>query len=217
MAPAIKREYFLVLTVFRTSVIGVRPSFYPMWLDNAIVIPLVIPKPVYKSMPLSWLQNCLPVSLPLSLHHFLRPLCYGFQVKYIKTPEHLLAGADSFAVEHRKAQELIKWMNAYAKKNNHKFESKLTGYSMQTIKFGSFEMIFWSGDWSAARNIIQKASKQLRAKVIESGYHEKRGLLSAMFGGGSEYGKVYSNGSLVGKIEINKKGGRWAATAESYI
>jgi hypothetical protein len=128
-----------------------------------------------------------------------------------------LAGADSFAVEHRKVQEAIKWMNAYAKKNNHKFESKLTGYSMQTIKFGSFEMITWSGDWSAARNIIQKASKQLRAKVIESGYHEKRGLLSAMFGGSSEYGKVYSNGNLVGQIEMNKKSGRWAATAESYI
>jgi hypothetical protein len=134
-----------------------------------------------------------------------------------KSPEHLLAGADSFAVEHRKAQEAIKWMNAYAKKNNRKFESKLTGYSMQTIKFGSFELITWSGDWSVARNIIQKASKQLRAKVIESGYHEKRGLLSAMFGASSEYGKIYSNGNLVGQIEMNKKSGRWEAKAESYI
>jgi hypothetical protein len=128
-----------------------------------------------------------------------------------------LVGADSFAVEHRKAQEAIKWMNAYAKKNNQKFESKLTGYSMQTIKFGSFEIITWSGDWSTARNVIKKASKQLRAKVIESGYHEKRGLLSAMFGSSSEYGKVYSNGNLVGQIEMNKKAGRWVAKAESYI
>jgi hypothetical protein len=97
-----------------------------------------------------------------------------------------LAGADSFAVEHRKAQEVIKWMNTYAKKNNYKFEAKLAGYSMQTVKFGSFELITWSGDWSAARNIIKKASKQLRAKVIESGYHEKRDLLSAMFGASME-------------------------------
>jgi hypothetical protein len=128
-----------------------------------------------------------------------------------------LTGADNFAVEHRKAQQAIEWINAYAKKNNYKFECKLTGYSMQTVKFGSFEMITWSGDWSAARNIIQKASKQLRAKVIESGYHEKRGLLSAMFGVSSEYGKVYSNGKLVGQIEMNKKAGRWIAREESYI
>jgi hypothetical protein len=128
-----------------------------------------------------------------------------------------LAGADSFAVEHRKAQQAIEWINSYAEKNNHKFECKLTGYSMQTVKFGSFEMMTWSGDWSDARNIIQKASKQLRAKVIESGYHEKRDLLSAMFGVSSEYGKIYSNGKLVGQIEMNKKAGRWISKAESYI
>ena len=128
-----------------------------------------------------------------------------------------MAGADSFAVEHRKAQQAIEWINSYAEKNKHKFECKLTGYSMQTVKFGSFEMMTWSGDWSDARNIIQKASKQLRAKVIESGYHEKRGLLSAMFGVSSEYGKVYSNGKLVGQIEMNKKAGRWIAREESYI
>jgi len=128
-----------------------------------------------------------------------------------------LAEADSFAVEHRKVQDAIKWMNAYANKNNYKFEAKLAGYSMQTVKFGSFELITWSGDWSAARNIIKKASKQLRAKVIESGYHEKRDLLSAMFGASSEYGKVYSNGNQVGQIEMNRKAGRWVIKSESYI
>ena len=128
-----------------------------------------------------------------------------------------MAGADSFAVEHRKAQEVIKWMNTYAKKNNYKFEAKLAGYSMQTVKFGSFELITWSGDWSAARNIVKKVSKQLRAKVIESGYHEKQGLLFAMFGGSSEYGKVYSNGKFVGQIEMNRKAGRWVVKSESYI
>jgi len=128
-----------------------------------------------------------------------------------------LAGADNFAVEHRKAQQTIEWINAYAIKNNQKFECKLTGYSVQTVKFGSFEMISWNGDWSVARNIIQKASKQLRTKVIESGYHEKRDLLSAMFGASSEYGKVYSNGKLVGQIEMNKKAGKWIVKDESYI
>jgi hypothetical protein len=129
----------------------------------------------------------------------------------------VLPGADSFAVEHRKAQQAIEWINAYSKKNNYKFECNLAGYSLQTVKFGSFEMVTWNGDWSIARNIFQKASKELRAKVIESGYHEKRALLSAMFGASSEYGKIFSNGKLVGQIEMNKKAGRWIAKAETYI
>lgn len=128
-----------------------------------------------------------------------------------------MAREDNFAVEHHKAREVIEWMNGYAEKNNRKFESRLAGYSMQTIKFGSFDVIIWSGDWIAARNIIQKVSRELRAKVIESGYHEKGGLLSAMFGSASEYGKVYSNGKLIGQIEMTRKGGRWTAKAESYI
>lgn len=60
-----------------------------------------------------------------------------------------MAGTDIFAVEDRKVQEAIKWMNAYAKKNNHNFEANLAGYSMQTVKFGTFELITWRGDWSA--------------------------------------------------------------------
>ena len=87
---------------------------------------------------------------------------------------------------------------------------------MQTTKFGSFQMIAWSGDWSAARSIIQKASSKMRTKVIESGYHEKRDLLSAMLGNSSEYGKVYSNGNLVGQIETVKKSGKWTSKAESF-
>lgn len=127
-----------------------------------------------------------------------------------------MAGADSFGVEQDKAQEVIEWMNSYAKKNNQKFQVKLTGYTMETIKFGSFEMITWSGDWAVARSITKKASGKLGAKVIESGYHEKRDLLSAMFGSSSEFGKVYSNGKLVGQIETVKKSGKWMAKAESF-
>ena len=127
-----------------------------------------------------------------------------------------MAGADSFGVEQGKAQEVVEWMNEHAKKNSQKFEAKLAGYTMQTVKFGSFEMITWSGDWSVARGMMQKASNKMRAKVIESGYHEKRDLLSAMFGSASEFGKVYSNGKLVGQIETVKKSGKWTAKAESF-
>lgn len=127
-----------------------------------------------------------------------------------------LAGSDNFAVEQGKAKEVIQWMNEHAKKNSQKFQAKLSGYTMETTKFGTFEMIVWSGDWSVARNIMQKASGKVRAKVIESGYHEKRDLLSAMFGSSSEFGKVYSGGKLIGQIETIKKSGKWTAKAESF-
>ena len=57
----------------------------------------------------------------------------------------------------------------------------------------------------------------MRAKVIESGYHEKRELLSAMFGSSSEYGKVYSDGKLVGQIEMIKKSSKWTVKVESFV
>ena len=127
-----------------------------------------------------------------------------------------MAGADSFAVEHGKGKEAVDWMNEYAKKNKLKFEAKLEGYSMQSIKFGGFELISWKGDWSSARNIIKKVSGKLRIKAVESGYHEKKDLLSSMFGS-AEFGKVYSGGNLVGQIELTSKGGRWTVKAESYF
>ena len=129
----------------------------------------------------------------------------------------MLAGTDSFAVERGKAQQVVEWMNAQTKNANQKFEAILAGYTMQTIKFGDFEMIAWSGDWSVARSIFKKASSEMRAKVIESGYHEKRELLSAMFGSSSEYGKVYSNGKLVGQIEMIKKSSKWTVKVESFV
>lgn len=127
-----------------------------------------------------------------------------------------MAGADSFAVEQGKAQEVIEWMNAHAEKNNQKFKAKLSGYTMQTTRFGTFEIISWSGEWPVARNLIKKASGKVGAKVIESGYHEKRDLLVAMFGSPSEFGKVYSNGKLVGQIEMVKKSGKWISKTESF-
>ena len=127
-----------------------------------------------------------------------------------------MAGADNFAVEQSRAEGAIEWMNEYAKKNNQKFEAKLAGYSMQTVKFGTFDIITWTGEWPAARSIIRKASSKARAKVIESGYHEKRDLLSAMFGG-SEFGKVYSGGKLVGQIGMDRKSGKWIAKSGNLI
>lgn len=127
-----------------------------------------------------------------------------------------MAGADSFAVEQGKGEKAVRWMNEYAQKNKMNFEAKLQGYSMQTVKFGGFEFISWKGDWPAARSIIKKASGKLRMKALESGYHEKTDLLSSMFGASAEFAKVYSNGDLVGQVEMRSRGGRWAVTAEAF-
>jgi hypothetical protein len=126
-----------------------------------------------------------------------------------------VAGSDSFGVEQRKASETVEWMNEHAKKNNQKFEAKLEGYSIETVKFGAFEMISWKGDWATARSIIKKASGKVGAKVLESGYHQKQDLITSMFTT-TEYAKVYSNGRLAGQVELGKKSGKWVAKSESF-
>jgi len=132
------------------------------------------------------------------------------------TPDSYMATADNFAVEQEAANKAIEWMNAYAKKNNHKFEAKLKGYTLQTLQFGTFEVISWKGEWSAARNIINRASSKLGIKVVESGYHENKSLLASMLGS-SEFAKVYSGGRLVGNIELGSKSGRWIARSEKMV
>lgn len=125
-----------------------------------------------------------------------------------------MASADNFAVEQRKAESAIEWMNSYAKKSSKKFEAKLKGYHLSTIKFGDFEVIAWRGDWSAARGILLKASSKLSMKVLEAGYHEKGNLLSSFFRVTREFAKVYHNGNLIGQIELESKSGKWVVKSE---
>ena len=127
-----------------------------------------------------------------------------------------MAGADNFGLEEGKAEKAIEWMNAYAKKNGLKFEARLAGHSMQTLKFGNFQLFSWNGEWSPARNIVKKASGKLGIKTIESGFHEKQDLLSVMFGASTEYAKIYSSGILVGKLAMVKKSGRWMPKTETF-
>jgi len=129
-----------------------------------------------------------------------------------------VASADSFAVEQGKGAKAVAWMNEYATKNNIKFKAYLKegGHTMSTVKFGGFEFLSWKGDWPAARNIIKKASNKLGIKTLESGYHEKKDLLSSMFGSNPEFAKVYSNGNLVGHIEMSQKGGKWVIKNEVF-
>ena len=128
-----------------------------------------------------------------------------------------MGSADNFAIEQGKADRAIEWMNFYAKKNNKRFEAKLQGYLLSTIKFGSFEVISWKGDWSSARSVMLKASSKLKIKVLESGYHEKGNLLSSFFGTSREFAKIYRTGNLIGQIELGSKSGKWTIKSEKLV
>ena len=75
--------------------------------------------------------------------------------------------SETFGAEKGKGEELIQWMNNEAKKNKSKFEARLYDYEVKTENFGSFEMFSWMGDVKVARNLITKASKKFKVKVIE--------------------------------------------------
>jgi hypothetical protein len=128
-----------------------------------------------------------------------------------------LTSANNFALEQGKSAKAIDWMNSYAKMKNKKLEIRSENYSLSTLKFGNFDAISWSGDWSAARLIIVKASSKLNMKVIEAGYHKKGSLISSLLGVSDEIAKVYSGGKLVGNIVLKSKSGKWIVKSEKTI
>lgn len=125
-----------------------------------------------------------------------------------------MASADNFALEERKAEEAIKWMNSYSLQHDKKFEANLEGYSLSTVNFGNFKVFSWKGDWSFARNLIKKTSSKLSMKVIESGYHEKDSFLLSLIGINKEIAKVYNKGHVIGNIILDRKSGKWIAKKE---
>ena len=128
-----------------------------------------------------------------------------------------MPSANNFALQQGKSAKAIEWMNSYAKMKNKKFEARLEEYSLCTLKFGKFDVIYWKGDWSAARSIIIKASSKLNMKVIEAGYHKKGNFMSLLLGGSDEIAKVYSGGNLVGNIVLKSKSGKWIVKSEKPI
>lgn len=125
-----------------------------------------------------------------------------------------LASANNFAIEQKKADRVVEWMNAYALKNKKSFYSSLESYPLYTKNFGEFEIVSWKGDWSVARNVLIKASNKMNAKVIESGYNQKGSFLHSLIGANKEYGKVYSNGNIIGLVIFGRRDGKWICTDE---
>ncbi len=128
-----------------------------------------------------------------------------------------MARSDNFAVEKGKAEKAINWMNNYAAARNKKFNTKLIGYTISTVNFGTFEVISWEGEWSAARHIIVKVSSKLNMKIVEAGYHSKSNILESFLGLGKEYAKVYSGGVLTGNIVLGIKRGKIIADSEKLV
>lgn len=128
-----------------------------------------------------------------------------------------LARSDNFAIEKGKAEKGINWMNTYGATRNKKFNVKLSGYTLSTVNFGNFEVISWEGEWSAARQIIVKASSKLNMKIVEAGYHSKSNILESFLGLGKEYAKVYSSGVLMGNVVLGTKGGKIIADSEKLV
>lgn len=128
-----------------------------------------------------------------------------------------MARSDNFAIEKDKAEKAINWMNTYAATRNKKFNAKLIGYTLSTVNFGTFEVISWEGEWSAARHIIVKVSSKLNMKIVEAGYHSKSNILESFLGLGKEYAKVYSGGVLTGNIILGMKRGKIIADSEKLV
>lgn len=118
---------------------------------------------------------------------------------------------DSFAVESRKASQAVEWMNSYAKQNDLKFEASLEGYTLSTDNFGEFEVMSWKGDWDDAVDLVRKASRKLKIKVIEA---SKGGDPFESLFTKTAKGKLYSNGKLVAELELQRKSGKWIITNE---
>lgn len=125
-----------------------------------------------------------------------------------------MASANNFGIEKGKGDMALKWINEYLVKNNKSFKIAVTTNQLNTLNFGTFDLIEWHGDWSIARNVIKKVSSKLNIKVVEAGFHKKGNIVESFFGMSQEYCKVYSSGKFVGTLILKKKSGDWIVDKE---
>ena len=121
--------------------------------------------------------------------------------------------SETFGAEEGSAKDVVKWMNEEAERRKAKFEARLYGYVISTENFGKFEMFSWMGDVKLARNLITKASKRFKAKVIEGGYKTKDKVYSSKK---SDYAMVRKGDRVIGHLQFSapRFGGDWELVAE---
>ena len=107
--------------------------------------------------------------------------------------------SETFGAEKGSGEELVQWMNEEAKKKKQKFEARLYDYVIKTENFGTFEMFSWMGDVKIARNLIVKASKKFRVKVIEGGYKAKEKIYSTKK---SDFAMVRKGDRVIGHLKF---------------
>jgi len=111
-----------------------------------------------------------------------------------------MAGSETFGVESGFTDEVLGWMNSEAKKRKSKFEARAYNYEITTKNFGTFDMFSWIGDVKVARNLIVKASKRFKVKVIEGGYRTKEKVLKSKK---TDFAMVRKGERVIGHLEFS--------------
>jgi len=122
--------------------------------------------------------------------------------------------SESFGVEKGYGDEVISWVNEYAKDKKLKFEARLYGYDLITENFGIFEMFSWIGDVQVARKLIIKASKRFKVRVIEGGYRTKEKTFQLRK---LDYAMVRKGDKVIGHLQFEASllgGGKWKVKLE---
>ena len=107
--------------------------------------------------------------------------------------------SETFGIEKDHGEEVVKWLNEYAKSQKMKLEARLYGHTISTKNFGDFEMFSWMGDVQNARKLIIKASKRFKIRVIEGGYKPKEKLFRMKK---FDFAKVKKGEKTIGQIEF---------------
>jgi len=111
-----------------------------------------------------------------------------------------MAGSETFGVESGFVEEVLEWMNNEAKKHKSKFEARAYNYEITTKNFGTFEMFSWIGDIKVARNLITKASKRFKVRVIEGGYRSEEKVLKPKK---MDFAMVRKGDRVIGHLEFS--------------
>ena len=126
-----------------------------------------------------------------------------------------MTDSESFGIEKGHGEEAVRWMNEEAKKMNWKCEARLYDYEISTKNFGQFEMYSWIGDPKAARDLVVRASKRFKIKVIEGGYKSRQLIMKFAR---NEYGIVRKGERTIGQIEFSSTrltGSKWTVSKEA--
>ena len=111
-----------------------------------------------------------------------------------------MGGSETFGVESGFAEEVLEWMNNEAKKRKSKFEARAYNYEIATKNFGTFDMFSLIGDVKVARNLIVRASKRFKIRVIEGGYRTKEKVLKSKK---TDFAMVRKGERVIGHLEFS--------------